>query len=240
MQLSDLRNGLQRRWKLFLAVSVISAIALLAAYRPVTTLYRAELRFIVGTQPLDSTLLREEEKYYLWVASEYVVAGVSDYINAGDFKQLVSGRLVADGLDEFDPESVAEFISSGFERSRLIVAVTHPEEQMVERIAFASADALLSIDSVDLDEIDTARPLDIRIPQLERSPAFVYPIDNDLLIEEIDLSGEVVRSIIPRVLAALTIGLLAVLFAEFYDPTIRNRNSAETLTLPILAEIPSD
>ena len=240
MQLSDVKNGLQRRWKLFLAVSAIVAIALLAAYRPVLKLYRTELRFIVGTQPLDSTLLKEEEKYYLWVASEYVVAGVSDYINAGDFKAEVSERLLADGYTDFDAETVSEFISAGYERSRLILAITHPDEVALERIAFASADTLLSVDSVALADVEQAQPLDIQLPQLQRSPAFVYPIDNDLLVQEIDLSDDVVRAIVPRVLGAIVAGLLAVVLIEFYDPTIRTRISAETLTLPILAEIPND
>ncbi len=240
MQLSDLTDGLRRRWKLFLALSLLVAIALLATFRPVFRLYRTEMRFSVGTQPLDSTLLKEEEKYYLWVASEYVVAGVSDFINAGDFTAQISDNLIRDGYDDLDIEAVDEYVSAGFERSRLIVAVTHPEEQMVDVIAFAVADALLSLDSVELSEVDGPAPVDIQIPQLERSPAFVYPIDSELIVTEIDLTQDVLSAVYPRLGTALVIGLLGVLGAEFFDPTIRTRGSAENLALPILAEIPND
>ena len=233
-------QSLKRRWKLFGAIVLALVITQFITYRPVFKLFRSEMRFIVGTQPLDSTLLKEEERYYHWVASEYVVAGISDYINGGDFAQSVSDDLIVRGFSEMDPETTDEFISSGFERSRLILAITHPNEEMVETIAFSASNVLLSLDQVGLSESESAAPLDLPIPQLERSPAFVYPIDRDLIIDEIDLTEDVVADIWPKLLIAVVAGFAAVALAEFFDPTIRSRNSAESLAVPILAEIPGE
>lgn len=240
MQYSDVSNTFRRHWKLFLAVTLGTAILLFATFRPILSLYRAEMRFIVGTRPLDSTLLSEEEKYYNWVASEYVGASLSDYINGTDFKAIVSESLVRDGYADLDLEAVREYLSAGFARSRLVVAVTNPDEAMVEKIAFSAATALLTVSSVELSEADAALSIDVNIPQLERSPAFAYPIDNELIVTKLDTSSDLVKAIALRIVAAIVIGGLTVILVEFYDPTIRTRNSAEILTIPILAEIPCD
>lgn len=238
MQLSVLTNGLRRRWKLVLGLFVLSFLSVVLTYRPTPWLYRTEVRFIVGTQPLDSTLDREEEKYYNWVASEYVVAGISDYVNGGDFKALVGRQLEAEGYEDLGEDEVGEFVSAGYVRSRLVLAVTHPDETLVEPIAFAAADALMSVDDFALGSVDAAAPVDVQIPQLERSPAFVYPIDSSLVIEEIDLRDDIVRTILRRALSSLIFAAVVATLVEFYDPTIRSRDTAESLALPILAEIP--
>ena len=240
MSLQWFAQALRRRWKLFLAVALGLMVLLFATFRPYLSLYRAEMRFIVGTRPLDSTDVSEEENYWNWLASEYVVVAVNQYVNGNTFKSEVSRQMVADGFDEMDPQAVAEFLSAGSVNSRLIVAIVHPDEVMVERLAFTAASTLLAVENVDLTEIDEPTPLDIEIPQLERSPAFVYPLDSELLVEELDLSSDLLGQIVPRVLTALVAGLLAVFVLEFFDPTIRTRVSAETLSFPILAEIPSD
>ena len=240
MSLQWFIQALRRRWKLFLAIVVGMLVLLFATFRPYLRLYRAEMRFIVGTRPLDSTLESEEEGYWNWLASEYVVVAVNQYINGNSFKSEVSRRMIADGYSEMDPEAIDEFLSAGSVNSRLIVAVVHPEEAMVERLAFTAASTLLALESVELSQVNEPAPVDLQLPQLERSPAFVYPLDGELLVQELDLSSDLLGQIVPRVLTAVVVGLLVVLVLEFFDPTIRTRVSAETLSFPILAEIPND
>ncbi len=238
MRLNTVVNIFRRRWKLAGAVVLAVLVARFALWRPVTELYRTEMRFIVSTQPLDSTLVTEEEKYYLWIASEYVVASVSDYMNGGDFIGLVSDELLAEGYEEMDPEEADEFVSTGFERSRLVVAVTHPEEEMVDTIANATARAMLGMDRDLLAASGASVNIDLPIPQLTQSPAFLYPIDNELIVSKIDLMPQTRAEATRKVRNAFALGLVVLVVAELHDKTIRTRRSAEKLTLPILGEIP--
>lgn len=238
MRLNSVLNIVRRRWKVAAAVIIVVLVWRFAFFRPVLTLYRTEMRFIVSTQPLDSTLFTEEEKYYLWIASEYVVASVSDYMNGGDFIGLVSDRLLADGYEDMDPEGAKEFVSTGFERSRLVVAVTHPDEEMVDVIANAAAFAMLGMDRQLLADSGESVNIDLPIPQLAQSPAYLYPIDNELIVSKIDLLPQAWAEAIRKVRGAFALGLVALVVAELRDKTIRTRRSAEKLTLPILGEIP--
>ncbi len=239
MAVTSIGSFLRRRWKLLAAVFCLVMLVQLITFRPTLREYRAEMRFIVGTQPLDSTQFAEEERYYNWVASEYVVAGISDYINGGDFAQQVADDLGHDH-DEIDVEVINEVVSAGFERSRLIVAINSADRDLVEPISFAVANALLVTDAQTYSQIESASPLNLPIPQLVRAPAFVYPIDRDLLIERVDQTGEVAAQLAQRVLIALLVGLAIAAVVDFYDPTIRTRQSLEPLSLPIIGEIPAD
>lgn len=228
-----------RRWRLFLVVVLIVLTYRLAFWRPVSMLYRTEMRFIVSTQPLDSTLVTEQEKYYLWIASEYVVASVSDYMNGNDFISLVSNELLANGYDEMDAVTTDEFVQIGYERSRLVVAVTHPDREMVPIIANATAVAMLGVDTMTLVEQGTSAPVRVPIPQLEESPAFLFPIDSDLLINDIDLRADTRRVAFNIVMSATLTALVAVFVAEARDKTIRSRRSAMGLSIPLIGEIPA-
>ena len=239
MQKLNLKSTIARRWKLFLVIALGLMAVRFVVWRPVARLFRTEMRFIVGTQPLDSTLETEEEKYYLWIASEYVVASVSDYANGGDFVQMVSDILIAQGYEDLDFDATDEYLSTGFERSRLVVAVTHPDEEMVEPIAYAAAEALLAMQTVEISEQDSSSAVQLPIPQLERSPAYLYPIDRDLIVNEIDLTGDIRRELRRIITNAIVVGLVAVVVLELIDPTIRTRASAEKLKLPIMGEIPA-
>ena len=57
------------------------------------------MHFLVSQEPLDSTLEIEEERYNLWVTSEYVVWGLSDWANGTKFAQEVSEQMILDGYD---------------------------------------------------------------------------------------------------------------------------------------------
>lgn len=231
-------QAIRRRWKIAAFVTLALLLLRFAFWRPVPTLYRTELSFIVSTQALDSTLATEEEKYYLWLSSEYVVASISDYLNGGDFANLVSVVLLRDGFAEMDTVTTDEFVSAGYVRSRLIVAITHPNTAMVDTIANATVEALFGINLTQFAARDQSLPIDLPVPQLERSPAFLFPIDSELTIEQINLRQDVMRAGLTRLLTALLGGLIIMFVAEYRDPTIRSLAAAEKLHIPIIGEIP--
>ena len=234
-----LMQAIRRRWKPALATILLLLVVRFAFWRPVPTLYRTELSFIVSTQALDSTLVTEEEKYYLWLSSEYVVASISDYLNGGDFANLISVELLKDGFAEMDSVTTDEFVSAGYVRSRLIIAITHPEEAMVTTISDASVRALFGLNLAEFAARDQSFLLDLPVPQLERSPAYLFPIDSELFVEQINLRQNVIRDARNRVLSAILGGLVVIFLAEWRDPTIRSLHSAEKLRIPIIGEIPS-
>ncbi len=229
----------RRRGKILLVTFLLIIAIRLLQWQPTPYLYRAEMRFIVGTEPVDILNVTEEEKYYQWVASEYVVAGISDYANGGDFAQLVSEQMQARGYSEFDVETTSEHISSGFERSRLIIAVVNADESLIKPLADSAATVLLGMPTESLTAERGAFPIDLAIPQLETAPAYIYPYDRDLLITELNSAADL-RTELFQILLTAMIGAAIVGFAaDYFDPTIYSgRVAATNLALPLLGEIP--
>ncbi|MGB1251560.1 MAG: hypothetical protein ACPG8W_13165, partial [Candidatus Promineifilaceae bacterium] len=164
--IGNLRSLKLRRQRLFIYCFLGLLVFGMTGFRPVPKLYRGEVRFIVGQDPLDSTTELEEERFYNWTTSEYIVAGISDWVNGTQFAEQVSDKLQAQGHD-LDPFDVSEYVQAAYARSRLIVGVTHPEEDMVETIAFAAAETLLA-------------PEEFGIPQFGTAAAAIFPIDKQI------------------------------------------------------------
>ena len=222
--LNNLRGLLTRRFRLFIILFLLVCLVGLVVFRPKPTLYRGEVRFIIGQNPLESTTELEQERFYNWTTSEYIVAGVSDWANGTQFADALSRNLQAQGYD-LQPLDVIEFVDAGYARSRLIIAVQHEDERMVETIAFAASEVLLTQGDFD-------------IPQVGNASAEIFPIDNQIEIQEADNSADFVTRAIMILAVAFLAGLFATIFSELLDPTIRTRAAAESLDLPILGEIP--
>lgn len=223
--IKNLRALVGRRWRLFITLFFIIFVVGFIVFRPQPTLYRGEVRFIVGQNPLTSTTELEQERFYNWTTSEYLVAGISDWANGTQFAEQVSDRLQSQGYD-LEPFDVTEHVDAGYARSRLIIAVLHEEEKMVETIAFAAAEVLLSQDRFGLPQVGTA-------------PAEIFPIDGQIEVQEQENSAEPLDRLSSIAGTALLISLVAALLAELLDPTIRSRAAIESLDLPVLGEIPS-
>lgn len=227
--LSQIWQGFWRHWRLFIIVFVVLTVSGLINYRPNLIVYRSEVRFLIAQSPLETTAEKEEERYYNWVASEYIVYGVKDYVEGTRFAEQVSLELADMGYDDLDTKRVDDIVSSAAIRSRLIVAVADTDEQVVRDVSAVVLNLLSNPAVVE----------QLEIPQLESAAAQISPIDTDLYFQKLDLRRDAIMGIFPRVLTALAVALIAVTIVELLDPTIRTRRGIDIIGIPVIAEIPS-
>ena len=229
-RLAKIGEVFSRRWRLFVLLIVVMLVGVAITYRPNLLVYRSEIRFLVAQSPLETTAEREEERYYNWVASEYIVYGVRDYVDGTRFVEQIGLLLEDQGYADLDLQELDNKISSGAIRSRLIVAVADTDEQTVRDISAAIRELLSNPQVVE----------QLEIPQLERAAATISPIDGELYLEELDLRSQAITGLIPRLLTVFVAAVVIVLLTDLLDPTIRNRDGVALLNLPVIGEIPSE
>ena len=99
MELRQLWNVIRRRWALALIPAVIVLAVGVAMWRPAPPAYNAGVRFIVGQPPGAAAAEFDEQRYFNWTTSEYIVNGLADWVRGGKFAEAVSKRLAAQGID---------------------------------------------------------------------------------------------------------------------------------------------
>lgn len=221
-------DALKRRRRLIAIVSLICLAGLLATYTPAEQVQRIEMHFIVGQEPLvDSTLITEEERYFRWVASEYIVYGVHDWASATLFAEEVSERMIAAGYDDYNVEEVDSNMYASVQRSRLLLGVVAGDEETVKDFAEIATSVLLEQAGAG-------------IPQLQNEPAAIFPIDPlaDPLVTQISQTISDQTALPIRLVIGMLSGFIVAAVVELFDPTIRYRDAAKRLNLPLLGEIP--
>lgn len=236
MYLQNLLKLIRRRWLFFLVPFAAMLAVGIITYDAPQPVHTVGLRFIVGQPPYNAADLREEDRYYSWVTSEYIVAAVADWASGTQFPELVADRLAADGV-EVSPNALQAQFSVERVRSMLTFSVTTwPDEAETEQIMLAVIDVL-------------ANENQEMLPILGDYPAEIVPID----VPRVDTIPPAVTdqlSLFMRVGAAITAGLAGVFLAEWFRPTFprtpRKRpavDSAEpisfTVTLPRRPNLPA-
>lgn len=219
----------RRRWRLIAAVSGVLMLLFAFAARPQPRPYRIEIGFIAGQAPLESTLSVEEERYFNWVASEYIVFGLADWANGTQFADRVQRLLALDGI-ELDLDAILEALDAGATRSRLVVAAEHVDPATVRALIAAAAEVVMAQDGVN-------------IPQLTNATPRIFPIDNlaglaTLPLERDDLTIRDQLNLPLLLLFGFLGGFALAGVLELFDPTIRSRSALQGLNLPLLGEIP--
>ena len=112
MELRTYWNIIRRRWLLLvIPAAIVLAIGLLTYQRPAQA-YNVGARFIVGQAPGPESESADEQRYWAWVTSEYIVDGVVNWVRSRAFAELVSTRLIAEGHDI--PAGAIQIIESAF------------------------------------------------------------------------------------------------------------------------------
>ena len=97
MELRRYWQVLKRRWLLVLIPAIVVLGIGLLTYQPPTAVYTTGVRFIAGQEPTPGTALEDEERYYNWLTSEYIVNGLTDWVRGGEFATAVSQYLAGQG-----------------------------------------------------------------------------------------------------------------------------------------------
>lgn len=225
MELRQLWNILRRRWALALIPAVIVLMAGLATWRPAPPAYNAGVRFLVGQPPGPAAADFDEQRYYNWLTSEYIVNGLTDWVRGGKFAEAVSTRLAAQGIN-VPPGAIQGGLAADNARSMLTLSLTGGDPALLA--------AMMDGAIVVLTEDNAAA-----LPQLGGETAVLTQLDEPV----VNPIGAGIRSQLDlplRVALALFAGAGLALLAHYVDPTVRDRAEAERAGLPVLGEIPRE
>jgi len=215
----------RRRWPLVLLPALIVLGLGLATYRPAPPSYNAGVRFIVGQPPGAAAADLDEQRYYNWLTSEYIVNGLTDWVRGGNFAAAVSARLATQGIDA-PPGVIQGGLAADNARSMLTISLTAGDPTMLSAM-LEGVIAVLTEDNADA------------LPQLGGQTAVLTQLDEPV----VNPIGAGLRSQLDlplRVALALFAGVGLALLAHYLDPAVRDRAEVERAGLPILAEIPKE
>ncbi len=225
MELRQLWGVVKRRWLLMLLPAVVVLVLGLLTYRPSPPIFNTGVRFIVGQPPAEATDSLDEQRYYNWLTSEYIVNGLTDWVRGGEFAQLVSDYLATQALG-VPPEAIQGAISADNARSMLTLSMTNGDPTLLGHMMDGVIVVLMEQNAAAMPQLGG---ISAEIVQLDQP--VVNPIPSGFR-SQLDLPF--------RIALALAVGLGLALLVEYLDPTIRDRDEASQLDLPLLGEIPKN
>jgi capsular polysaccharide biosynthesis protein len=225
MELRQYWTILRRRWLLVVIPALIVLALGLWAYRPAPPAYNAGVRFIVGQPPGAAAAEADEQRYYNWLTSEYIVNGLTDWVRGGKFAEAVSARLADQGID-VPPGAIQGGLAADNARSMLTVSLTAGDAETLSHML----DSVITV----LTEDNAAA-----LPQLGGETAVLTQLDEPV-INPISAGIRSQLDLPLRVALALFAGAGLALLAHYLDPTVRDRAEVERLGLPLVGEIPQE
>lgn len=195
----------------------------LATYSPPARAFNAGVRFIVGQPPGTEALTSDQERYYNWLGSEYIVNGLTDWIRGGKFAEAVSDYLAGKGLD-VPPGAIQGGLAADNARSMLTISLTGSDPQLVEQM-------MDGVIAVMTEQNATA------LPQLGGEQAILTQLDEPV-VNPISAGLRSQLDLPLRIVLALIAGVGLALLANYLDPTFRDREELESLGLPVIGVIP--
>jgi capsular polysaccharide biosynthesis protein len=223
MELQDYWQILWRRWWLVLIPAAVVLAAGLLTYQRPSPLYNVGVRFMVGQTPSSGAEQSDEERLANWHASEYIAHGLNDWVRGGQFAELTSQQLAAEGLT-VPPQVIQSSLAADNTRSKLELYMTHEDPELLAAMITAAAAVLIEHNHLGL-------------PQLGGRAAVVNQLDQPV-INQVPTGMRSRLDLLVRLGLAVAAGLGLTLLVEYFDPTLRSRAELEALGLSVLGEIP--
>lgn len=225
MELRQLWKIIRRRWVLALIPAVVVLALGVATWRPAPPAYNAGVRFVVGQPPGAAAAEFDEQRYYNWLTSEYIVNGLTDWVRGGKFAEMVSKRLATQGID-VPAGAIQGGLAVDNARSMLTISLTAGDATQLEQM-LGGVIAVLTEDNAGA------------LPQLGGENALLTQLDEPV-VNPISAGIRSQLDLPLRVALALAAGLGLALLAHYLDPTVRDREEVARAGLSILAEIPKE
>ncbi len=225
MELRQYGKLLQRRWLVVLLPMAVVMIVGVATYQSPPPVFNVGVRFIVGQAPADQANTADEQRYYNWLTSEYIVNGLTDWVRGSGFATAVSQELAGQRVD-VPAGAVQGSLAADNTRSMLTISMTYSDADLLAAMIDAVAAVLVEQNADGLPQLggETAVLVQLDQPVVNQIPAGIR--------SQLDLPL--------RVLLALGAGVGLALLVEYLDPSIRERSELETLGLPVVGEIPRE
>ncbi|MBI5927959.1 MAG: hypothetical protein HY862_01510 [Chloroflexi bacterium] len=237
MELLTLWNFVLRRWWLIAIPAAITLLwslpAIPDAISPPET-YGATMRFTAAAPPDETNAAAvpanstsgtyEDTAYVPWLASEYVVVNMPQWVTSSSFTREVSATLQSEYNLDISTDDLRPAFAADSARSIFVVYFGWDNEAELEKIAAATITVLQTRNQQ-------------YFPQFAYEPAQIVPLD------EID----VVRTVPPlttrlnpfiRIVIGLAAGLGLAVLAEYLDDSVRDKADLEKIGLEMLGVIP--
>jgi capsular polysaccharide biosynthesis protein len=216
---------LRRHWLIAIIPALIVLALGLVTYQPPLPAYNAGVRFIVGQSPGAEATTSDQERYYNWLGSEYIVNGLADWIRGGKFAEAVSEYLASQGIG-MPPGAIQGGLAADNARSMLTVSLTGGDPLMVEQMMGGVIVVLTEQNAQAL-------------PQLGGEQAILTQLD-DPVVNPISAGLRNQLDLPLRIALSLIAGIGLALLAHYLDPTVRDRTELEAMGILIIGEIPGE
>lgn len=219
MELRTYWKILLRRWWLVVVPVLVVAVYAGATYTPPGPVYQVVMRFSAGTKP--AGLSADYDRYYPWLASEYVANGLADVARTGVFAEAVAERVGDPSL----AGAIQGSIVTDSAQSVMVVYLTWPDAAQIVDVADAITAELMQNGAAYFPQLMGVEPA---VHQLDRpTPIALAPGLRSQLM------GPAVK-----IGLALVVGVALALLWHYLDPTLREAKELEEMGLAVLAEIP--
>jgi capsular polysaccharide biosynthesis protein len=225
MELRSYFKILTRWWWLILLPPLVVGGYTFVKRQPSNPTYATTLRFTAG-QPQAQPQGGYDPNYYRWLASEYIIGGLKDWVKTGAFAEALSTELAGRGLDLPAGAVAGAVAGADNQRSILVIYLSWPNDKELITIAEAVT-AVLQTRNADI------------FPQLGGQPATVTPLDKPS-VGAVPPSLRTQYDWLLKVGLGLGVGLALALVAHYLDPMVREKDELERLGLRVVAEIPKD
>jgi capsular polysaccharide biosynthesis protein len=219
MELRTYWKILIRRWWLVVVPVLVVAIYAATTYTPPGPVYQVVMRFSAGTKP--AGLSEDYDRYYPWLASEYVANGLADVARTGVFAEAVAERVGDPGL----AGAIQGSIVTDSAQSVMVVYLTWPDPAQIVDVADAVSAELTQNGAAYFPQLTGVEPAVHRLDT--PSPVALAPGLRTQLM------GPAVK-----IGLALVVGVALALLWHYLDPTVREAQELEEMGLAVLAEIP--
>ncbi len=228
MELLSLFEIVKRRWWLVLIPVIVAGVLSISALRtmiapPVS--YALVMRFTASAKPANGGNF-QDTNYTPWLASEYAVNGIKDWIRTESFAKELSAALAKRGKP-IAQDALRSVITSDNNRSVFqFIVQSWPNADELREIGLAAVDALVN-------------HAETYWPQFgpDQTKTVIVPLDAP---EPAAAAVPITQRIAPliRLGIGLALGLLLAFVAEYFDRTLRNRDEVEALGLNVVAQVP--
>lgn len=224
MELRQLWQLFKRRWWVAAIPALIVLAVGIVTYNPPGSFYSVGVRFIVGQEPTDAAATEDEERYYNWLTSEYIVNGLTDWIRGERFAAAVSAQLAQEGIDVPAGE-IRGSLAADNTRSMMTVILNSGRDQATVEQMINAVITILTTQNADA------------LPQLGDEPAVLVQLDTPI-VNQIAPGLRSQLDLPLRVALALGAGIGLAFLVEYLDPTVRGRDELERSGWVVLGEIP--
>jgi capsular polysaccharide biosynthesis protein len=225
MELRQLWKIVRRRWWIILLPTLAALVyAGYSALRtPPSGSFAVTMQFTAAEPANGQAQGYEDSNYYPWLASEYVVNALTDWVRTSSFASDVSADLSAQGID-IPAGALQGRISADNERSVMRLYLSWHDAEQLAAIAGAASRVLQNRSGSAFPQIG---PDDLVVVPLDQPAIAAVPPPASTRLDPLIRAG-----------LGLAAGVALAFLADYLDPTLRERAEVEALGLTVLAEIP--